>query len=634
MRSNIFHKLELFCQNESCRPTPARATTGKRVTTRHFIIIASLLVLQLLGNLPVAEAKHNRFIGTPRSSVTQTDASNSENGDSDEQESESVSIDQPEPVNFSSEEDFSTSAESDSESFSDEASVRQEPLTDDDLDTRTSPDDLVDHAHDEEEASSTANAINAAARVNNNRVDDITAASTGAEIGVSEPLAVTWYREKAEQGDMDAQYNLAMISETGFGIEKDEEAAVKWYSLAAKEGHAEAQLKLGMLYLLGLGAPESRIKGGKWVRTAARQDNRFARVLSEKFLSKNIEGLDVNSTLMAVRTVYNSSNPKRAEEKLLVLIAQSEVQSQNRPKKERFAGGITGSGAKSGSVGNRVPDFLAEKKTENTVGNNSLARIRRHAKEGVAEAQYEWGLILEKGDQVPVDREHAVKWFQAAAEQNHPGGLYKLAIADMYGIGVPLDFVHGKELLARAARQNHPVADQLLKYIGRTPGSRNSKKMLSITVAWQLQKAIEQKNGNAMLSLGYMFQNGWGVQADHNESTIWMNRAKTSGTTEASRAIRISKVNEMVDDGEFSKSMNREMTRAIVGNSIPVDDNKKIARAVSRIINNVKTRAKDLLSQDAEKQKPLMLLGGGLVLGFMVFRIMRRPGNRHSHSAY
>jgi len=632
MRSIAFHKLELLRQNESLRLIPAEKITGKRVMTRNFLIVASLLFIQLIWNLPVAEAKHNRFIGTPRSSVTQTDAVKPESGDRDEQESESVSIDQPEPVNFSSEEDFSTSTESDSESFADEASVRQELLTDDDHNLRIAPGDIVDHAH--EEAATSTSSSTANARVNNNRVDDVTAASTEADIGGSEPLAVTWYREKAELGDMDAQYNLAMISETGFGIEKDEQAAVKWYSLAAKEGHAEAQLKLGMLYLLGVGAPESRIKGGKWVRSAARQDNRFARVLSEKFLSKNIEGLDVNSTLTEVRSVYNSSNPKRAEEKLLVLIAQSEIQSQNRPKKERFAGGITGSGAKSGSVGNRVPDFLADKKTEKTEGSTSLARIRRHAKEGVAEAQYEWGLILEKGDQVPVDREHAVKWFQAAAEQNHPGGLYKLAIADMYGIGVPLDFVHGKELLARSARQNHPVADQLLKYIGRTPGSRNSKKMISITIAWQLQKAIEQKNGNAMLSLGYMFQNGWGVQADHNESTIWMNRAKAAGSTEASRAIRISKVSEMADDGEFSKSMNREMTRAIVGNSIPENDNKKIARAVSRMINNVKTRAKDLLGQDAEKQKPLMLLGGGLVLGFMVFRIMRRPGNRHSHSAY
>lgn len=53
--------------------------------------------------------------------------------------------------------------------------------------------------------------------------------------------AVEWYRRAAEQGLLEAQYNLGNMYADGRGVEKDEVCAVDWYWKAAEQGSVEAQ---------------------------------------------------------------------------------------------------------------------------------------------------------------------------------------------------------------------------------------------------------------------------------------------------------------------------------------------------------------------------------------------------------
>ncbi len=55
-------------------------------------------------------------------------------------------------------------------------------------------------------------------------------------------------RLKAEQGDMEAQYQLAICYQTGSGIEEDREAAHIWFTRAATQGHVEAEFILNSLF--------------------------------------------------------------------------------------------------------------------------------------------------------------------------------------------------------------------------------------------------------------------------------------------------------------------------------------------------------------------------------------------------
>jgi TPR repeat protein len=60
-------------------------------------------------------------------------------------------------------------------------------------------------------------------------------------------MAVTWYRQAAEQGHTEAQIMLGIAYENGLGVDKDTSEAVVWYRRAAANGYADAQFEMGRL---------------------------------------------------------------------------------------------------------------------------------------------------------------------------------------------------------------------------------------------------------------------------------------------------------------------------------------------------------------------------------------------------
>jgi TPR repeat protein len=59
------------------------------------------------------------------------------------------------------------------------------------------------------------------------------------------------FRQAAEQGHADAQYNLGVCYALGKGLEKDEAEAARLYAHAIAQGHADAQYNLGVRYEQG-----------------------------------------------------------------------------------------------------------------------------------------------------------------------------------------------------------------------------------------------------------------------------------------------------------------------------------------------------------------------------------------------
>jgi len=84
------------------------------------------------------------------------------------------------------------------------------------------------------------------------------------------------YREGAEQGDAEAQFNLGSCYYHGEGIEEDKEEALKWFLKAAEQGLASAQFKLGFIHATEDGFLEDKEEAVKWYRLAAEQDEPLA----------------------------------------------------------------------------------------------------------------------------------------------------------------------------------------------------------------------------------------------------------------------------------------------------------------------------------------------------------------------
>ena len=77
-------------------------------------------------------------------------------------------------------------------------------------------------------------------------------------------IALKWYRQAAEQGFSQAQFNLAHMYENGIGIRRDVEQMITWYERAAAQGNLHAQYKLGSIYLNGEGVEVDRETAYAW----------------------------------------------------------------------------------------------------------------------------------------------------------------------------------------------------------------------------------------------------------------------------------------------------------------------------------------------------------------------------------
>ena len=104
--------------------------------------------------------------------------------------------------------------------------------------------------------------------------------ATGVEKDLSQ--AADWYAKAAGQDHVDAQYYLASAYRDGLGLSADPRQAAEWFERAAMRGHAGAEYSLGRLYDAGqlgkpddeAGAPgemESKRTAAKWYRRAAEQ---------------------------------------------------------------------------------------------------------------------------------------------------------------------------------------------------------------------------------------------------------------------------------------------------------------------------------------------------------------------------
>jgi len=122
----------------------------------------------------------------------------------------------------------------------------------------------------------------------------------------------------------------------------------------------------------------------------------------------------------------------------------------------------------------------------------ALKEFRVLAEQGDADAQYNLGLMYDKGHGVAQDYKEAMKWCRKAAEQGHAYAQYYLGFMYRDGHGVIQDY---KEMLK-----------------------------------WY-RKAAEQGHAAAQITLGYMYRDGHGVAQDYVQAHKWFNIASANGIT-------------------------------------------------------------------------------------------------------
>ncbi len=173
---------------------------------------------------------------------------------------------------------------------------------------------------------------------------------------------------KAEQGDPEAQYEVAVSYETGLTKNKEKigataSQAFHWYQTAAENGHAKAQFKLGRCYEKEKGTNKDQEKAIYWYKKAKEQGIDEAGAFLENLL------LEIEA---------DKGNPE-AQYKVAVLYFSGRKGEKNLYK--------------------------------------AFMYFKKAAKQGHIKAQYMTGRFYEEGWSTAQDFSEAINWYKKAAEQ-------------------------------------------------------------------------------------------------------------------------------------------------------------------------------------------------------------------------
>jgi len=280
------------------------------------------------------------------------------------------------------------------------------------------------------------------------------------------PIAVLGQR--ANDGDSEAQTQLAMRYQTGRGVEIDPAEAARWYERAARQGDADAQFNLGNMYLLGEGVSADDNQAVAWYRKAADQGHEAAqqnlesmeralvvstqasvpRVVSERELDSEIpvtpepapyeeEVLDTSTVVSALpeeeapqSAMQDAEEPlaEVEEEELPRQVVQEEEPPASAPAAPAMLDDERGEARAVSRVAERSSVDLSDAEAAFETGDYGSAfnAYQRHADAGDPEAQFRLARLYEQGYGVKQDEEWAITWYRKAATGGHSGAAQRL----------------------------------------------------------------------------------------------------------------------------------------------------------------------------------------------------------------
>ena len=397
--------------------------------------------------------------------------------------------------------------------------------------------------------------------------------------------AMQWYRKAAEQGNVDALYEIGdLYSENtldpyyeGF----DETASddfIKWLSMALKcespqardgfarayincvyrhnhpeleletkineardleliriaagNGYTEAQYQLGCKYESGSGVAQSYAEAIKWFHKAAEQNSTYyyAQKLGEVYK----KGLGVKKDykeaikwyLKAVESVNNGENIIHLAEAYELAGKYQEAVTWYRKAAER---GIADAQCKLG-----IMFYIGEGVKRDCV--EALRWYRKAAEKGNEKAQFELGKCLSEGKGTERNQVEAAKWYSKAGEQGNTEAQYSLGLMYWCGNGVEKDEKKAILLVRKAAKQGNSKAQDCLGlwYFEGMGVERDYVEAYK----WY-RKAAEQGEMASQYRLGEMYYSGIGVAKNDTEAAKWFKMLAEQNHNSAQYAIGV-----------------------------------------------------------------------------------------------
>ncbi len=397
--------------------------------------------------------------------------------------------------------------------------------------------------------------------------------------------ATEWYRKAADQGHAKAQYNLALMYRDGEGVSQNHKEAIKWIKKSANQGHASAQANLGFAYQRdNRGVAKDYSKALYWTKKAAEQDSLVAQnnlaVMYEygEGVTKDYKK-SISWYLKAV-----DGNYEKAKENLNDLLV-------------KMNGGLDPIYTKAvenydnESYSKALPQFLWLALQDNVEAQTYLGFMyskgqwvevdfkqairwyREAADKGYMVAQHNLGINYNSGNGISKDYKEAVKWYRKAAKQGYKGSQYNLANMYRKGNGVSQSDKLAIKWYTKSAKQGHIKSQFGLGYLYDT--SKSSMQDYNLAAMWY-KKAADQGHALSQYNLALLYEYGNGVTKNINTALKWYQKAADQGDDDAKEKVkklleRQESVNLKNADEQFSSGLDY-----LYGQN-GVEKNKKIA---------------------------------------------------------
>jgi TPR repeat protein len=362
-------------------------------------------------------------------------------------------------------------------------------------------------------------------------------------------ISISELQQKANAGDAQAQFELALCYANGEGVEKNSEASLKWLKNAAELGLVSAQLSLGFLYFWGI-------------------DDKYTYKLGSMWATQTKKGhVDPTLDLAFFHAIIEIGGKNQSADAKLAFIWFKNAAEQNSPEAQYWLACCYHDGigiaqnyelafkwfSKADEQGIDDAEYwlarcFFEGQGVRQSNENGLQVLEKAAKKGIADAQYFLARSYLDGKYAEQNHELALHWLQEAAENRHAEAQHQLA--NCYSQGIYVEQSEEKAFCwhKRAAQAFHGVSEcWLARYYLRggildqlsdidrriiETDPRHSEYWRNIYLEkgykyafeWA-EQAVEDGCEEAYLLLGFMYAYGIGVDQDYKEAFEYFQKA-------------------------------------------------------------------------------------------------------------
>ncbi|EEA95641.1 SEL1-like repeat protein [Pseudovibrio sp. JE062] len=300
-----------------------------------------------------------------------------------------------------------------------------------------------------------------------------------------------WLTKAVEQQHVDAKVLLAIIYERGHFVVPDPERAAELYFEAAQLGDDWAQAQLGRLYVDGEGVRKDVAYGLKILKQLAALEHYVALDFLGDFAKEGI--LDGSPDYEKAAEYY---------------------------ERGREAG--------SDVAGSRLAELIYDGHLGEVDIERVLSLLEEELEHSSPGAASDLADIYLEGRDVPKDIAKAVEYFELAAEW---GSSYSLVrIGELYeegDLGEP-DYGKAAEYYQLARKQGNGTASGYLAYLKRylTPEDSTPEEVIAL-----YEESVLRGARSGMVGLGDCFRDGYGVETDHAKAREYYLQAVEVGSS-------------------------------------------------------------------------------------------------------